>query len=348
MKRFMLLGLCALVGLWPSVSIAQSRLEKSVGSSGVTIHDPGDRSQSGFRGNSYGLRGPSYGSPTNSVLGNNGPSPGLMGTGLYDDNALRRFTLNTGRSATGMPSALPTLKAANQMYQAITSDFQNESGETALGALLKRRSNLWSANIEAGDGRLAAKQDGMISSLVPEGEGLYHDYMQDGEKAFREGDYLRAFNKFRLANYIGQKDPESLLSMSHVQFAAKCYPLAAYYLRQTVRYMPRLPMLPLRPKSFYSNASLYVQYIQELDDQMAARPFDADLLLLRAYYAWFDSDELYPERTAQACLEKALATDPTPSMTLSIEQLWEGMVASGKVKGTLVRATAKPAEPSRK
>lgn len=338
MKRFMLFSLCALVMIWPSPSDAQSRNQRNVGQSGVSIRDPGGRSLSNFRGFSYGLREQTYDRPTSNVLGSSGPNPSLLGTGLYDANALRRFSLSTDRSSTGMPSALPTLKAANQMYRAVSSDFQNESGETALGALLKRRSSLWASDISAGDGRLGAKQEGPITSLVPEGEGLYREYMQDGEKAFRDGDYLRSYNKFRLANYIGQKDPESLLSMSHAQFAAKCYPLSAYYLRQAIRYMPRLPMLPLKPKAFYSDASLYVKYIQELDDQLVARPHDADLLLLRAYYAWFDSDEIYPERTAQTCLQKAIATDPPPGVTLSIEQLWEGMVASGKVKGTLVRA----------
>ncbi len=123
--------------------------------------------------------------------------------------------------------------------------------------------------------------------------------------------------------------------MSHAQFGGKCYSMAAYYLRQALRYMPRLPMVPLRPKAFYTDPSVYVQNVQDLDDYLDGHPQDTDALLLRAYYAWFDVDEADSAGKAQDLLQKALAGNNTPDMTLSIEAFWDGMVASGKVKGPL-------------
>jgi hypothetical protein len=263
-----------------------------------------------------------------------------MGSGSYDSNSASRYNFDANRSAMGMPSALPTLRGNSQTYQGMSMDLQSDTGEGAVGALLRRRDSLWSVQFDQGDHRLAKQDSQPITSLVPAGQGLYHNYMEDGEKAFRDRDYAKAFSKFRMANYLGQKDPESLLSMSHAQFATKCYPLAAYYLRQALKYMPRLPMVPLRPKAFYADASQYVQNIQDLDDALETHPQDADLLLLRAYYAWFDVDELDSERLTKESLEKALTGINSPGVTLSIEQFWDAMVATGKVKGSLHRPPA--------
>jgi hypothetical protein len=94
-------------------------------------------------------------------------------------------------------------------------------------------------------------------------------------------------------------------------------------------------MVPLQPKAFYGDPSVYVQNIQDLDKYLVGHPQDTDALLLRAYYAWFDVDEVGSTGKARDSLQQALAGNNTPGVTLAIEAFWEGMVASGKVKGPL-------------
>jgi hypothetical protein len=263
--------------------------------------------------------------------------------GIGTSNSASPFTFNYGgltanRSAAPIvPGVIPSSAIGGDvLYKGLSSNATETGGEGAVGALLRQRSNLWlSQDYNQTEHRLGKEDREPIKSLVPVGGGLYHDYIESGEKAFQAGDYTVAFSKFRMANYIGQKDPESLLSMSQAQFGGKCYPLAAYYLRQALRYMPRLPMLPLRPKAFYGDPSVYVQNVQDLDGYLVGHPRDTDALLLRAYYAWFDADAIDSPGVARDSLRKALAGNNTPDVTLAIEAFWEGMVASGKVKGVL-------------
>jgi hypothetical protein len=51
---------------------------------------------------------------------------------------------------------------------------------------------------------------------------------------------------------------------------------------------------------------------------------------------------------ARDSLRKALAGNNTPDVTLAIEAFWEGMVASGKVKGDLKPLPVPKAEGGKK
>ena len=334
MKTFVVLCFYALAVTGASGLYAQSRYEKTIGGSEVTPHTPGDTgSSSTFRSYSYGLGGAPAGSA---------PATNIMG-GTYNSTA--PFTFNYGNleanrsSAPIVPPAVPSGPGSDILYRGLLSSAPEASGgEGAVGALLRRSSSLWTPQEYGQAGhRLDSKKidHEPVKSLVPTGGGMYHDYLELGEKAFRSGDYSLAFSRFRMANYIGQKDPESLLSMSQAQFACKNYPLAACYFRQALRYMPRLPMVPLQPKAFYGDPSVYVQNIQDLNGYLDEHPQDVDALMLRAYYAWFDVDEIDPAGKARDSLQMALAGNKTPDVTLGIESFWDGMVASGKAKGAL-------------
>lgn len=337
MRTFIILCLYMLAAAGPTSLYAQSRLAKGVGSSSVSPSEPGGTSSSAnFKNYSYGSTGKQYGAPTTDILG---------GSMSNTSNSSSPFSFNynglqANKSTAPMtPGLTPAAGGNDFMYRGLSSNAQDVGGgEGAVGALLRQRSNLWlSQDYNHAGHLLGAGKEGLepIKSLVPSGGGLYHDYIESGEKAFQAGDYAVAFSKFRMANYIGEKDPESLLSMSQAQFGEKCYPLAAYYLRQALRYMPGLPTLPLRPKAFYGDPSVYVQNVQDLDGYLVGHPRDTDALLLRAYYAWFDADALDSTGVARDSLQKALAGNSTPDVTLAIEAFWEGMVASGKVKGVL-------------
>ena len=346
MKTFIVLGLYALSVIGATALSAQyvspnkgTRLDKHVGDLWRNPFDPGNfGSTDSFKNNSVGTTPPDkYGEPTTNIIG-------VRASNLAPSGTFNYSSLGAKPSGSTMQGMMPGAAAGDVFYKGLSSNLQEVSGLGAVGTLLQRRSGLWlSQGYNHADHRLNNKEDrDPIKTLVPAGEGLYHDYLESGEKAFRGGDYTLAFSKFRMANYIGQKDPESLLSMSQAQFGGKCYPLAAYYLRQALRSMPRLPMVPLQPKAFYGDPSVYVQNVQDLDEYLVGHPQDTDALLLRAYYAWFDVDEADSVGIARNSLQKALAGNNTPDVTLAIEAFWEGMTATGRAKGPLIKPQPEP------
>jgi hypothetical protein len=308
---------------------AQLRNTFGPGQSGVTIHKPGDVGGSAnFRAYSSGSSPSQYGAPDTNVLSNG-----------YDSTTPFKFNYKDepGQSSTLGPALAPS-GGSQSIYQTLTGGVPDAPlSDGAVSSLLKRRSTLWfSEDYNRNVSQLKKDAAGKpITSLVPDGAGLYHDYIQSGEQAFRLKQYSLAFTRFRMACYIGMNDADSLLSMSHAQFAGKSYPLAAYYFRQTLNRLPKLASLPIRPKMFYEDRSEYVENIQGLDDHLSKKPQDSEAQLLRAYYAWFDADQSDGPAIARHALEMALAGNRGPELTQAIESFWAGMTATGKVKGEL-------------
>ncbi len=173
----------------------------------------------------------------------------------------------------------------------------------------------------------------VITSLVPPNPGIYTDYMKKAERLFRRGRYFDALNEYNLAYYIGPTAPETLLSMVHTNFAMGQYRSAAQYLQRTIKYLPELPLAPLKPKGFYQDPLQYLEQFLRfqtyLDDKSIP---DAAGYLLLAYYRWFDDDV---EATKQS-LSYALGATDNPEVIEAIETFWSGMVATGKVEGELI------------
>ena len=178
-----------------------------------------------------------------------------------------------------------------------------------------------------------------ITSLVPDQPGRYRDHLADGEERFRAGDFIVAFDKFRLANDIVGRSPETLLSMAHAKFATArfSYASAAFYLRKALKYLPELPLVPLRPKAFYGNPATFGEHIIRLQEHLDEHRFDGDALLLLAYFRWFiDRPDV---ETIQVALSKALAASRDDEVAEAVRTFWDGMVATGKVSGELFPAT---------
>jgi hypothetical protein len=187
-----------------------------------------------------------------------------------------------------------------------------------------------------------------ITSLIPSTPSHYGSLIAEGERLFRAGDYEAAFNKFQVANYIGGHDPDSLLSLAHASFASTRYSYArpAYYLRQTLKYMPELPLLPIRPREFYNEQASFVQHEIQLEEYLQRHPTDGEANLVLAYIRWF-SDAPDGPKQAQAALARALASpQASPEAIEIIETFHAGMLASGRISGKLQPATA-PASSSR-
>ena len=208
-----------------------------------------------------------------------------------------------------------------------------------------------------------------ITSLAPREPSTYQGFILEGERRFRNGEYIGAFNQFKLANDIGAKDAESFLSMLHARFAVSrySYSQAAYYLQQALKFQPELPVTALHPAGFYGNAAHYVDHVFRLNQYLKTSPRDAEAYLVLAYYRWFDPS-VPADRTRDALaralgLRRAEFGETVPKDDLFIEAVevfWRGMVASGRVSGELkpiVQAEANaepppdesgPAEPAEK
>ena len=179
-----------------------------------------------------------------------------------------------------------------------------------------------------------------ITSLAPTGTGTYADSMREGERAFRDGNYLVAFDKFRMANDIAGRDPESLLSMAHAKFAGGSYSSSAFYLRQVLRVLPQLLQVNLQPRDFYSDRTSYVRDMERLRNYIAMSPNDADGQLLMAYFAWFDPT--MGPKVAQQAIAQGLAKPNLPQATSGLEMFSEAMNTAGR-SSPPPSATTRPA-----
>ena len=261
------------------------------------------------------------------------------------------FGIGRGSVAPGAASAAPTsdmpLASGARLYNPTENvlgssvgggQFGGPLASTGSGAL--GAASAYLAELSAVSEDRLKKTDQPITSLVPSEPGLYQQYMKDGEEAFKEGDFHRAYDLFEMANFIGTKDPESLLSLTHAAFARSLYSYssAALYLRLALKYLPELPLASLQPKAFYGEtpeaASRYDERIFRLKKHLMESPKDPDGLLLLAYFRWFEGNVKAAQQALSSALDAA-QTAKNPEMVEIIGIFWDGMVATGKVSGVL-------------
>jgi len=187
-----------------------------------------------------------------------------------------------------------------------------------------------------------------ITSLVPSEPGEYADLLKEGESKFRAGKYVEAFGQFKMANYIGQRDPESLLSMAHARFATGYFASAAFYIRDALIFLPELPLAPLRPKAFYGDPSIFIEHLIRLEDHVRKHAGDAGGYLLLAYFRWFrEAPDVEATRQALSeALKIALASKDTDAAQTveAVETFWDGILATGRASGKLMPTTRPAAE----
>jgi len=204
------------------------------------------------------------------------------------------------------------------------------TGEIYLAALAQGESS-----------RLAAEGGSTITSLAPDVPGVYRDLILRGEKAFRNEKYRDAASSFELAKDLSINSPETLLSLMHTHLAASqdSYNLASFYLQETLRKFPELPLTPVHPKSFYAQGANYIRDLVRLEKYAKSQPEDPHGLFILAYLRWRDDQA----EEARNLLSQALAQSNTDDLAEAIEALWDGMVASGKASGELTLPEEKPA-----
>jgi len=306
-------------------------------------------------GGAEALRSDITGAPlaVQSPLTRPGSSPlGSPGTAAGAAPGVGALPGTTGRPGTAR--ARPQLGVAGPV-PLVGQDARALGGYEIRRAILTANPALSVANRylqSVGPSELAARPQANkpITSLVPSRRGVYAMLLALGEKAFRRGqttasssDFDVAFSYFERASVIAPHAPETLVSLTHARFATSsvAYAAAAHYLRQALKYLPELPLVPLRPKLFYGSdtaaASRYVRHLARLEKHLADMPDDVDALLLLAYFRWF-SGLTNDARVALATAMTIAVEDNDKDTVEAVDTFWAGMVRSGKASGKLLPA----------
>ena len=296
--------------------------------------------------------------PVRSPIGNSPLATKPIYQDLTDPLALRRSSMPSAYTPTNplrapLAASSPAGPLANAYAPGSTPNdplLVSDAGNApsgGVGKTLVAQSNSASAfglargfvqALEQASASLLRQSDKPITTLVPQRESIYRTYMLRGDKAFRQGNYREAYANFQIANDLGDKDPESFICMLHSEFAlsAVSYAKASYFLEQTLRYMPELPLANLRPRGFYESQAKYAEQLVGLQEHVRKNPADHEAMFILAYFRWFEQDR--DVEGTKDLLSKALAAaerKKAPLMIDAISTFWKGMVASGAVSGEL-------------
>lgn len=338
-KRVIFVSVVA-IALWPVLLCAQSRSRhrwKTPAVSGIrTIGGDFSNYSSGIGG----LRGTGAGMPTgilksslvsNYNLRRSGASKGsTLRTALPKRSSIKgqsygvtRIKLTTPKGNPGLPKTKGDLKRVTTTSVA-RSELASKTGPTTTSSTSKPK------KIEP------------ISSFVPSEPSRYQKYMKQGDQAFRTERFVESSEAFDVAIALGRYLPESHLSLVHAYFALGRYHSATYHLRRTLKHFPDLPMVSLRIRQFYGRTETFVGHVDKLRREIKEFGPDADLLLLLGYVRYFDG----AEADAAKLLRRARnAGKDNKAMLEAIETFWSGMVAAGKIEGTL-GTTTRPSRPA--
>lgn len=342
MRRYLiiLMGVFALAcWQWAPVRMAgQSRRR-------VTITDPGTLSRVGS-GGSYAFRTYSYGFGSLGRGGSSASGRGRLQSSVRD-RATPSSTVRGGASPAALPPSPPTVAQAARRYtptKGLTAPRGRGPDREPYSAGLGMTTTYLEAILPSPSSTLGP-QDEPITSLVPREPSVYRTRMDNADKAFRSGDYGRAMSQYEVANLIaGRSNPESLLGMMHASLASSrgSFHQAGGYLRQTLRYLPELPLLPLDPRGFYGSVSPYGDDVARLKAHVETHSYDSDALLLLTYFYWFEGNHPAAHRTLAKCASVA----HTKRGSDAVNAFWDGMLASGKVSGEIssppLRSTPPP------
>jgi hypothetical protein len=340
-RRAIILAVTAAVAVLAGVDRAgaQARPRQRIGRVGE-LSRPGTSSSVGkFQRYSYGLgglRGARGGASTNVL------SRQMTRSG----SRIQRSSgagLPTGPNLPSSPGVGPS---AVRRYSVPSATIKNLGG-TGSALSLSEQDSLGAAfayldTLSRGaDEELLKAQSGPITSLVPETDSAYADYMREAEEDLRNGRYHDAIGNYKLANHIGRTDPESFLGMAHARIGLSgghSYSTAAYNLAQALKYFPELPMVSLRPRAFFPSENEYAKVVTQVRQRLDRNPRNAEAQFVLAYLRWFDGDA----EAAVEALDMAARHSSKPDFLEAVETFRDGI---DRVRsGGQPEATTRPAE----
>ena len=119
--------------------------------------------------------------------------------------------------------------------------------------------------------------------VEPGAETLADLYFDQAVKAFEEGDYQGAVEKFTLAMELAPDDRILPFAYSQALFANGQYSKAAEALRKAMAYITPEEEGIFYPRGLYSDEDILIEQIEHLIERTQLQPFEADLQLLLGY-----------------------------------------------------------------
>ena len=193
---------------------------------------------------------------------------------------------------------------------------------------------------------LSTEDNEPVRSFVPSEPSLYQNQMEEGDRRFRQGEYVDAVGSFNIAAGLARHFPEVSLSLVHANFALGRFHTAAFHLRETLSYFPELPLVRIDIRDFYGKARAedFDKHREALEKSLADA--SGDLWLLMAYLRYFDGQE----EEAVAALREAFQRSQRgkdKALEEAVRMYWKGLSAAGKVSGPVdgsAEPTTLPAE----
>ena len=194
------------------------------------------------------------------------------------------------------------------------------------------------------DARTSGEQ---IKSFVPAETSMYQAAMLKADKAFRGGMYLEANDHLSVAMALARDAPELNLSLVLTNLAMRNYHSAVFHLKKALTVFPELPLVKMDLRDFYGKTE--DGNVRDFQKHRAGllelqRGFNRDTvewMLLTAYIHYFSGS---PEKAAPM-LRRMFGKARTIGNEELIEVasvFWDGMVAAGKVTGSLDPTQAQP------
>ncbi len=157
--------------------------------------------------------------------------------------------------------------------------------------------------------------------------------MQEAEDAFKSGEFRLAISLYNMSADFSNNSPEPLLGLMFSYFAAsdEGYGLTCLYLKKTLECFPELPLVNIDMQRFYLDPVQYRRDLGQLEKYANKNPKDSVAQFVLGYFLWREDE---PKKSRKA-LATALKYSNDKTLNEAIDTLWCGMVASGKVSGTL-------------
>jgi len=146
------------------------------------------------------------------------------------------------------------------------------------------------------------------------------EYLDEGAALFREGRYLEAFRKFRMAKLVDLTFGVSRFAYAHGLFALGIYDYAAFEIREGLRLLPEWVALGGDLKLMYGEEQDFVEQWDALVVHLKVLPRDEDALLVLGYVAFFSGD-LYLADKAFEKLSTSVDLDTASAASLFTEAI---------------------------
>ncbi|MBL8725201.1 MAG: tetratricopeptide repeat protein [Planctomycetes bacterium] len=147
---------------------------------------------------------------------------------------------------------------------------------------------------------------------------LARKYIELGDYYFQAGRFREAADAYARARTYAPEDATVHFVLADAAFATGDYPFAAFLIGEALRLDPSLATADADKRLFYADIRQFEAQLQQLDDHLAAKPYDAQAHLVRGYNLRFSGRS----EAAVAAFQRVLQLVPDhPAARLFLQAL---------------------------